>query len=78
MNGLEELVGGGRGGMKLRGNKWKLHKRRFRIDCAKYSFGNRVIKWWNKIPDSVIEGEGGIGGYKGRLDKLMRWDWGLK
>jgi hypothetical protein len=78
MNGLEELVGGGRGGMRLRGNKWKLHKRRFRIDCSKYSFGNRVIKWWNKIPDSVIEGEGGIGGYKGRLDKLMRWDWGLK
>ena len=64
--------------MRLRGNKWKLHKRRFRIDCAKYSFGNRVIKWWNKILDLVIEGEGGIGGYKGRLDKLMRWDWGLK
>ena len=78
MTGKEGLVGGGRGGMRLRGNKWRLHKKRFRIDCAKYSFGNRVIKWWNKIPDSVIEGVGGIGGYKGRLDKLMRWDWGLK
>jgi ribonuclease P/MRP protein subunit RPP40 len=67
----------GDGGMRLRGNKWKIHKKIFRTDYAKYSFGNRVIKWWNKIPDSVIEGEGGMGGYKGRLDKLMRREWGL-
>jgi hypothetical protein len=90
MHGLEGLneedffirtkTGAGLGGgtkMNLRGNSWKVYKKRFSSNYGRNSFGNRVVSWWNKIPDSVIEGEGGLNAFKGRLDKLMAQVWGL-
>ena len=61
----------------LRGNVCKLYKKGFKLDIAKYSFGNRVVNLWNKLPDSVILGGGGLDAFKGRLDRFMRHSWGL-
>ncbi len=37
-----------------RGNRFKLYHRRANNDLRKYSFGLRVTKMWNDLPDSVI------------------------
>ncbi len=37
-----------------RGNRFKLFHRRARIDIRKYSFGLRVTKMWNDLPDNVV------------------------
>ena len=61
----------------LRGNVCKLYKKGFKLDIAKYSFGNRVVNLWNKLPDSVILGGGGLDAFKGRLDRFLMHSWGL-
>ena len=53
-----------------------MYKKRFRLDVAKYSFGNRVINLWNRLPDEVVR-DGSVDAFKGRLDKLMVQTWGL-
>ncbi len=37
-----------------RGNRFKLYHRRAKNDLRKYSFGLRVTKMWNDLPDSVV------------------------
>lgn len=68
--------GGEIGEMRTRGNNIRLYKKRFRLDMAKYSFGNRVIEWWNKLPSSVVEVDS-VNAFKGRLDRVLRHTWGL-
>ena len=55
---------------ETRGHAMKLYKRGVRTDSAKYSFGNRVMVEWNRLPSSVVE-SGSLGSFKGRLDKFM-------
>jgi len=37
----------------LRGHTYKLFKPRFRLDCGKFSFGNRIFDEWNLLPEDV-------------------------
>ena len=67
---------GRKGTLQTRGNVYKLFKKRVRLDVAKYSFGNRVIDWWNQLPDSVVKTED-LGAFKGRLDKFLAQSRGL-
>ena len=59
-----------------RGHMFKLYKKRFRLDIAKYSFGNRIVSDWNALPDRVIEAED-LGAFKGRFDHYLNHTRGL-
>lgn len=46
------------------------YKKGFRTNIAKYSFGNRVIDEWNRLPSCVIESSS-LGVFKGSLDRFL-------
>jgi hypothetical protein len=66
-----------RGESMLRGHKYMLSKKRFRTDLGKFSFGNRVINFWNNLPQDVVLAEN-ILGFKARLDRYLGGKGGLK
>ena len=59
------------GTIKTRGHTGKLFKKRVETDIAKYSFGNRVVDDWNRLPNSVVS-SGSVGSFKGGVDKWLR------
>jgi len=52
----------------LRGNTMKLFKQRSRLDCRKYSFGQRIFTDWNSLPKDVVESTS-VNAFKNHLDK---------
>jgi ribonucleases P/MRP protein subunit RPP40 len=83
LNGLEGLreedffvrhsnvvTGGMPSRTNTRGNSLKLYKKGVKLDVAKYSFGNRVVNSWNKLPDTVVKAET-VNAFKGRLDDFL-------
>jgi hypothetical protein len=36
-------------------HEWKIRSRRQRTDIGKYSFLNRTIQHWNRLPAEVLE-----------------------
>jgi ribonuclease P/MRP protein subunit RPP40 len=59
-----------RGASTTRGNAFKLYKKGFHSDMAKYSFGNRVVLEWNRLPNSVVLSRS-VDVFKGRLDDYL-------
>jgi hypothetical protein len=79
MNGLEgvlekDFFTRDRGGR--RGHRFKLFKKRVRLDIAKYSFANIVCNSWNNLPKYVVEAPS-INVFKNRLDDYLKNKLGL-
>jgi len=58
-------------GGRTRGHRLKVQKAKGKKDVKKYSFPNRAIEGWNKLPAEVIEVKN-IGDFKKRYDEHMR------
>ena len=69
--GLDESAFFTRLNSSTRGHAMKLFKESVRKDTLKYSFGNRVINMWNKLPEKVVNSEG-INPFKRGLDLFLR------
>jgi len=54
-------------GRNLRGNNMRIFKSRFRTDVGKFSFVNRIVELWNKLPQNVVESMN-VETFKVRLD----------
>ena len=49
----------------------KLYKESCKKDVLKFSFGNRVVNSWNKLPEQVVNCES-INSFKSNIDKFLR------
>ena len=59
-------------GHDTRGHRYKLKKRRSRLDIPKYFFSNRIVSLWNSLPSHVVEADSVLT-FKKRLDECNEW-----
>ena len=62
---------------QLRGHRLKLFRRRSTLDVRKYSFSQRIIDEWNKLPEELINCNT-VSNFKKKLDFYLKYDRGLR
>ena len=55
---------------ELRGHSLKLYKKRSRLDVRKHFFSQRIVDYWNRLPDDILTAAT-ISSFKNRLDTWM-------
>ena len=68
--GIEEKLFLKRHISNIRGHSMKLYKDRVNRDILKYSFANRVIEQWNKLPEK--NSASSINSFKTKIHKYPR------
>ena len=56
---------------KTRGHPYKISKLHSRLDIRKYSFTQRIVNDWNRLPRSAVM-SASINQFKGHIDKYLR------
>ena len=59
-----------------RGHSKKLFQQRSRLNVRKYSFSQRVVGPWNKLPQQVIDAPS-VNAFKNRYDSFIRRNMGI-
>ena len=54
----------------LRGHSLKLYKKRSRLDVRKYFFSQRIVNYWNRLPNDIVTAAT-TSSFKNRLDTWM-------
>ena len=57
-------------GSRTRGQKTALVKEQCRLDMRKYSFSQRVINEWNKLPNDCVNASS-VNMFKNRIDRYL-------
>ena len=57
-------------GSRTRGHKAALIKEQCRLDMRKYSFSQRVINEWNKLPNDCVNASS-VNMFKNRIDRYL-------
>ena len=57
-------------GSRTRGHKAALVKEQCRLDMRKYSFSQRVINEWNKLPNNCVNASS-VNMFKNRIDRYL-------
>ena len=57
-------------GSRTRGHKAALVKEQCRLDMRKYSFSQRVINEWNKLPNDCVNASS-VNMFKNRIDRYL-------
>ena len=57
-------------GSRTRGHKAALVKEQCRLDMRKYSFSQRVIHEWNKLPNDCVNASS-VNMFKNRIDRYL-------
>ena len=57
-------------GGRTRGHKAALVKEQYRLDMRKYSFSQRVINEWNKLPNYCVNASS-VNMFKNRIDRYL-------
>ena len=56
---------------QLRGHTMKLSKKLTNLDVWKFTFSQRVVQQWNKLPQDVVDATS-VNQFKNRFDKFWR------
>jgi len=58
------------GESKTRGHRYKLAKKRSRLDIRKHFFSQRIVNQWNNLPEAVVEASS-VNSFKNKYDKFL-------
>ena len=61
---------------RTRGHSLKFFKKRFNTTLGSYSFGNRVVDEWNRLPDKIVKAAS-VNEFKRLIDNHLRYTRGL-
>ena len=62
---------------RTRGHSLKFFKKRFNTTLGSYSFGNRVVDEWNRLPDKIVKAAS-VNEFKRLIDNHLRYTRGLR
>ena len=56
----------------VRGHSFKFAKKRSKLDLRKFSYSQRIVNAWNRLPQNVVESVS-VNAFKNSLDKFDKY-----